>query len=405
MLTAMKFKALTLSVLLSAGSLWGCYPKSSAAEHQDVPPSLIQAQNQLGFELFHSLYQADKNLFLSPTSIFLALAMLYSGAEGQTREEMRRVLHLDKVSDNEVQQAAQAWMQNLNREQQGLVLEIANAIWLRQGFELKTDYRDLLSDHFQAEAHSAPFNAATLKDINAWASDKTHGKIPKILEGLEADLVAVLLNAIYFKGQWKKEFNPESTRPADFHLGADQASEKVQVEMMRQDGKFDYAEDEDWQLLRLPYGEQEAADMWIMLPKIESSLSAQYAEIGPENWQAWREQLSSREGTVLLPKFKIEYQRELSPQLSALGMPSAFGQANFKRISEADLQVSQVIHKSFVEVNEQGTEAAAVTAVGLRTTSVDLSRFVFNANRPFAFAIVERQQGSILFLGALQRPE
>lgn len=370
------------------------------------PPvaSLNQAQNNFGLELFQKLYQQspDKNLFMSPTSIYLALAMLYNGAAGQTQIEMAKVLHIEGLSLDELNLAARKWLQQLQAKDRQIVLEIANAIWIRQGFDLQADYITAIQNSFQATAHEAPFNQDTLKQINGWVDKNTHGKITKILDQLEPDLTAVLLNAIYFKGEWQTAFDPKQTHDQNFRL--DSGQEK-RVSLMQRLGKFDYLETQHFQIVRLPYGKNKAADMVLFLPTDGRSLKAVMPELNPKNWQKWQTEFQHKEGAVMLPRFKMEYTQLLNEPLKAMGMPSVFGQANFTHMAKRSLQVSYVLHKSFVEVNEKGTEAAAVTAIGMRVTSVNPNPpFVFKADHPFAFAIVDRSHNDLLFLGALVNP-
>lgn len=395
---------LALTVLGAPVPALATLPTHSAKEAQAVRHSA----SDFGLDLFQRLYrqQPEKNLFMSPTSIYLALAMLYTGAEGQTRLEMAKVLRLSQpgqqIDDAALKKAAQTWLQQLGQSERGVLLEVANAVWVRQGLRVRPDYLKSLQRYFEAEAHEAPFNPATLKEINAWVSQQTHGKIPKILDQLDGDMALLLLNAIYFKGEWQTAFDPKQTREQAFHL--DNGMTQT-VPLMQRRAHFDYFENEMFQAVRLPYGKTQATDMVVFLPKSGHKLSELVAQMTPEHWQQWQRQFQNREGVVMLPRFQLNYRQNLNETLKAMGMPSAFGKANFSRMAEAPLAVSFVLHKAFVEVNEQGTEAAAVTGIGMRITSVSpIQPFVLRADHPFCFAIVDRQQQDPLFMGTLVKP-
>lgn len=373
-----------------------------------VDPRLLAANTKFGFRLYSELVKKDagKNIFVSPTSVAIALAMTYNGAEGATRQAMERALELQGVSREEINQAyaqLKTMLENLDPKVQ---LQIANSLWARQGVSFTSDFIDRSKRSFAAEVRQLNFNSPSAPaTINAWVSDKTKGKIDKIVDQINSDTVMFLINAIYFKGMWTKKFDAAETVEDAFTLAS---GAKKQQPMMNQRGKYSYFENDKLQAVSLPYGDKRV-QMYVFLPKESSSLGEFHAALTADNWTQWMSQFKMTEGHIALPRFKVEYEASLLGALGALGMGPAFGRdADFSAMVKppAKAFIGEVKHKAFAEVNEEGTEAAAVTSVEMRTTSLGPPQRTFEmlVNRPFFFAIRDNQTGSVLFMGSITEP-
>lgn len=370
-----------------------------------IDPRLTAANREFGFKLFSQLVEQDasRNLLISPTSVSIALSMLYSGAAGSTQQAMAKTLAWQDLSLSELNQANAALMTALESADPAVALEIANSLWGREDVAFEPAFLQQNQQFYQAEITSLDFSSPDAPaQINRWVSQNTSGKIPQIVDQIDPAQILFLINAVYFKGDWTTQFDPAKTQQQPFYRldGSPQMHP-----LMTQQGQYFYAETEQFQAISLPYGNRRLS-MEIFLPKPDSSLSAFYQSLSDANWQSWTSQFSRREGTVQLPKFTAEYDTSLIPALQALGMGEAFSaQANFSNLAQGELQVNQVRHKSFIEVNERGTEAAAVTSIGVRTTSMNLlPPFEMKVDRPFFYAIRESETGTLLFMGSLVEP-
>jgi len=374
-----------------------------------LAPEFVDATNGFGFKLLNEVAAAEtgKNIFISPASVSLALAMVYNGAQGKTAEEMASVLGtaglpLDKANLN------YAALQTILRQADpNITLDIANSLWVRQGLTLNDDFLQRTQNFYQAQISEMDFSKADAADtINQWVSDNTRGKITQIVEPpISPDMVLYLINAIYFKGAWQKKFNPAATQPIAF-TPSNGAS--FQAPMMFQTGTYTYLETADFQAVRLPYGDG-ALSMVVLLPKPNKTLDQLRERLSGDSWRNWSSQFKPVEGDIRLPKFKLEYKADLVQALSKLGMADAFGDgANFRgmRSDPPGLAISEVKHKTYVDVNEEGTEAAAVTSAGMRTTSMRVvERFSMVVDHPFFVAIQDEQTGAVLFSGLIEKPE
>jgi serpin B len=371
--------------------------------------SLGAAYSDFGFDLFAELAEADsgENVFISPLSVAIALAMTYNGASGETREDMAEVLKLAGMDIDEVTAANEAFLVSLDNLDPRVELAIANSLWSREGFDFKQDFLERNRESFDAEITSLDFNDPGAKDtINAWVDENTRGKIDSIIDRIDPMDVMFLINAIYFNGKWTVEFKEEHTTDMPFHLP--NGTEK-QHPMMFQAGKYQYLQGDDFQAVALPYGDNKRVSMYIFLPSGESSLDEFLNGLDSESWDGWMSQFAQKEGDVRIPRFRTEYESELNDALTALGMGVAFSEQNadFSEMTDAQVFISEVKHKAVVEVNEEGTEAAAVTSVGVTVTSavIEPERFSFTADRPFFYAIRDDQTGSVIFMGTLVTPE
>lgn len=373
-----------------------------------VDPRLVDANNRFGFALLHQLREAEegKNVFFSPTSITLALAMTYNGAAGETEQAMAKVMSLEEISKEELNQAAMELRQSLQSADPKVELTIANSLWARQGISFKKQFLETNRQYFGAQVSVLDFGDPTaLQTINRWVEGNTRGKITKIVDSIPASTVMFLINAIYFNGKWQKPFDKSLTQEKPFHLAN---GEQKRVPMMAQTGKFPYLKGEGFQMVSLPYGAGRLS-MVVVLPDEGISLNEWLKSLDAKSWKEWTPKLVTTDGELQLPRFKTEYDKTLNDALKSLGMAVAFDphRADFTGMrDERDLFLEKVHHKAVVEVNEEGTEAAAVTSVQVGITSVQQPRppFKMIVDRPFFFAIRDTRTGMVLFMGAVVEP-
>ncbi len=367
------------------------------ADNKPVKPS-----PKFAISLFKQVAQTSQdNTFLSPTSVEFALAMLYNGAEGQTKNQMTNLLLPRPLPLNLFNQQYSQLSKSLTADP-AVKLRIANSVWARQDINFQASFLDRVRTAYSALVARRNFSDPKLRDeINQWVSKQTEGKIPKIIDEIKRDDVLFLINAVYFKGGWSKPFDKSLTTNQPFFLAN---GKQKPVPMMVQSGDFRYLESDRWQSVSLPYGNGRFS-MYVFLPKPNQQLSGLISTLSTENWEQWMRSYRVRQGKVELPKFKLEYGITLNQTLQRLGMQEAFApnQANFKSLTSAPVFVSMVKHKTFVEVNEEGTEAAGSTSIGISVTSVPLPTepFTMRVDRPFLTAIRDNQTGAILFMGAI----
>ena len=370
---------------------------------------LVEAGNDFAFRFLGQLYGSapDSNLFVSPLSASMALGMTLNGAAAETYEQMRTTLGFGAMSLDQINQGYRDLMDLLRALDPRVEMGIGNSIWYREGFPVRADFLGRARTYFDAEVAALNFAApGAAGTINGWVSAETRGKIKEIVEDpIDAAAIMFLINAIYFKGDWTVRFPKSKTAQAPFHsLDGSTGT----VPLMEVTDTFAYRETETYQAVDLPYGGK-AFSMTVVLPKAGQELEELVASLDPQSWNQLVAGLSPMEGTVRLPRFRLEWGKKLNDDLKTLGMPAAFigGQADFSGLSDEALQrglyISQVRQKSYVDVDEEGTEAAAVTVVEIRETSAP-QRFDFRADRPFLFVIRERFSQTILFAGVLVEP-
>lgn len=367
----------------------------------------VSANVKFGFNLFSQLLIGDrnKNIFVSPPSVALALAMTYNGASGNTQEAMAKALELQGMNLQQINSSYAELKASLKNLDPKVKLSIANSLWVDKDVSLKADFIQNNQDFYQARVTSLNFSDTdTPSKINNWVKENTQGKIDTIVDNIDPSKVLFLLNAIYFKGNWTREFEQDKTAPFDFYLSSGQTKEHP---MMSQSGEYQYYETENFQAVSLPYGESGRTSFYIFLPKQNSNLNSFYENLNGVNWEKWMSQFAKREGFIRLPRFKIDYETTLNDALSALGMKEAFSDnANFSAMG-GDLKISEVKHKTFVEVNEEGTEAAAITSIGIRAMSAIIPAqepFRMIVNRPFFCVIRDNRTQSVLFMGSIVEP-
>lgn len=380
-------------------------PKTAAA----VDPRLITANTQFGFKLFSKLEkpEAGKNVFVSPSSVAFLLDMIYNGASGETQQAMAKTLELNGMNLTEINQANAALREMLAQADPQVQLTIANALWARQGIVLKPEFVKRNQDFFAATVSPLDFALPSAPaTINTWVKEKTNGKITQIIDRIPSDAVLYLLNAIYFKGKWAAPFDKTKTRDGQFILSN---GNKKKLPMMSQNGRFRYLANEKFQAVSLPYGAG-GMSLYVFLPDQKSRLDSFQADLNAANWESWMAQFRSAEGRITLPRFKVEYEIVLNAALKALGMETAFDplRADFSGLytksAGANVFIGEVKHKTFVEVNEEGTEATAVTSGGMHLTSYT-PPFEMVVDRPFFCAIRNNQTGTILFMGSIVEPK
>ena len=338
--------------------------------------NIVSSNNGLGLTWFSEAEpNKDGNIFISPTSLFMALSMVYNGAHGVTKEEIAKVLQVEGIEAKKLNQANASLMNLFHRSSKQVQLNVPNSIWLNENYHFQTEFAQNNKDYYNAEIQEIDiYDSGSPKMINNWVKDETNGKIGEIVESpLDPDLVTVLINAIYFKGDWKYEFDKSQTEDRLFYL-ADGTNKSIPLMTLHE--KLAYMENENLQAVSLPYGEKNEMSMNVFLPKENISLEEFKNKLTYENWQKWTSEFQEREGTVLLPKFKLEYEASLKETLQKLGMTTAFTKgANFSKMIQEDdpLWISQVKQKTFIDVNEEGTEATAATSVEIVTESFDIN--------------------------------
>ena len=368
---------------------------------------LASANIGFAFKLLKQLAkeQPGANIFISPYSASTVLQMACNGAGGQTKTEMQQVLGTTSLTAEALNAAAKDCDRSLNSLGTNVDLTAANAIWYRKGTPVKPAFVACNQQFFGATVDALDFDdPRSVGIMNAWASEKTHGRINGIADGLINPLTElVLANAVYFKGKWEEPFDKKSTKDRAFHF---RAARQKQIPMMAQTRKFTYRRGSGYQAVRLPY-QGCALAMYVFLPDAGSSPEKLISIMNGDTWQRVTQPgFSEREGTVVLPRFKVEYGVELKEPLKALGMRAAFGKADLSGISDRDLSISAVRQRAFVEVNEEGTEAAAVTMATIESTgpSTTPKPFQMIVDRPFLFLIEDQQTRTILFMGVVHDP-
>jgi serine protease inhibitor len=360
--------------------------------------------NNFAFDLLKATIAAESkpNVFISPLSVSMALSMALNGANGTTAEEMIQALRLSGYTMSQVNDYNKTLREALLKVDPMTELNIANSIWNKSGFPFIPAFMSTNQTFYNAEIRELNFSdPSTLQAINAWCSDATKGKIPKVLDAIPFDAVSYLINAIYFKGIWQTKFEKKQTTNESF-TASDGSSQMVA--MMKQSAEYAYASTENGGYLQLPYG-NEAFNMVVLLPHNGKTVTDMLPEINSETWNGLK--YHTCKVNLKLPRFKAECSYSMEQAiLPAMGMLKAFSpaQADFSGMSDIALFISKVIHKTFVEVNEEGTQAAAVTAVEISLTSAgpgEPEEINFFVNKPFLFLIRENSTGAILFAGKM----
>lgn len=424
-------KTLLFNLVFMCGAFIACSEKETPTKQPVVCPvdtflyevaslpastelALTERNNDFSCRLFREIlkHQEKPNVFISPLSASLALSMTTNGAAGLTEKEMLATLGFSDYTVDDLNAYYKKLVKQLLEADASVDLGIANSIWMNEveAPVINPLFLDINKKCYDAEVHSLSFNAAAIEMINGWCKEKTKGRISTILNEIDKNAVMYLINALYFKGAWKTTFDKKET--FDWYFMKPDGS-YLETPMMRKMDTVRWASDETVTAIELPYG-NEAFNMTVLMPQKGKTIDDAVAVLTPENWKKWDEMFMAassyqppyrglQETLIIMPKFKIKWEMKLNEVLKAMGMPTAFTQAaDFSKISSG-LNISFVKQHTFVEVNEEGTEAAAVTIVELEKGSVDPSPEMI-LDRPFLFAIREKASGAILFLGKIDEP-
>jgi serine protease inhibitor len=399
-----------VAVLSASALLVGCSQdttKSQIRVNPELADTLSETEtialattlNQLGFEVHTELLKSNENTVTSPVSLGALLALLAAGAEGQASTDLNERLGLNAADDT----AIGALLAQLATARD-VELAIANSVWTNDGIELLKPYESFVQDTYGAETGSLSLGKQEGADaIDEWAKDATNNKIDSIAEPLglpDPDAATVLLNAVYFNGSWTTEFDPSNTREMSFSL-SNGSTIAAPTMSLSNDKLWEGAESETYALLRLPYGEDERFVMEILLPNDVVDMADFFETLEFDEWQATRAKLVPAVGSVSLPKFTTKSEQNLNDSLNSVGLESIYVEDALAGISGPNTILSTVAQSVYIKVDEQGTEAAAVTGGAVGITSVPNA---FDVNRPFAFAITDQTTGAILFLGAINNP-
>lgn len=370
----------------------------------------VSVANQFAFELYNRYKDTDENIFFSPYSVSSALQMTYEGAKGRTAEEIRSVFHFSQDSATRIGSFAKLYSE-INPKDTTYQLSTANALWAQKSYPFNADYLKIIKTYYGGEASNLDFVAdaeGSRKTINKWVSDKTAAKIPQLFApgSLNESTRLVLTNAVYFKGKWAAMFDKALTKEKDFTSAA---GAKTKCQMMNQQRNFLYAETVDYQAVELPY-EKNDLSMVVILPKTGKMGSVEKS-LSPAGFLNIKKLMVSELVDVSLPKFKFDTEYNMNDTLAKMGMPAAFdpNSADFSGMYDSstgeNFYIGLVVHKAYIDVYEEGTEAAAATGVAMVATAVPDKEppqpKIFNANHPFIFAIIHNQTGSILFMGKM----
>jgi serpin B len=379
-------------------------------ELNESEKTIAESDGAFSYTIFRETVKYDdgtENVFISPLSISMALAMVLNGAEGETRAQMKETLGLSGLDESEINQSFLSLMNYLMTIDPGVSVKIANSVWFDENLGVKQEFLDRLRESFEARGEALNFSdPASVDVINAWVNENTEGRIETIIDEISDEMVMFLINALYFKGEWQRQFDANDTREADFYL---ENGNKATVDMMYQSGDFATYFSEEVQMIELPYGDS-LYSMSVLMPTDFDQPIDEFVDksVTKENLDNWRSGLRStgRDVMIRLPKFELEYELSYKEILQSMGMKIPFeeSEADFSGIAELsgqNLFISEVKHKTFVLVDEEGTEAAAATSVGVGVTSAPPA---VEVNRPFVFIIHERTSGVNLFMGKVKNP-
>lgn len=373
-----------------------------------VQKNLVQAGNNFALNLFGTTCREEENkpqVFVSPYSISEALTMTYNGAGGETADSMASVLGYEGMSREEINAYCKTLRTTLLELDPKVKLSIANSIWYRLGFEVQQSFIDINKTWFDAAVQGLNFSSPEAPaTINKWIANKTNDRIKDVIQEIDPTTVMFLVNAIWFKGMWTSSFDPKNTMEKNFYCPG---GKTVTASFMQQEHTFSYYSNDLFAMAEMPYGQGNYA-MLVLLPNQGKTINEILNSLNSQNWNEWKTGLQEKKLRIEFPKLKFTYKITMNQVLSKMGMGIAFtDDADFSGINPAeDLLISKVLHHSFLEVNEEGTEAAAVTVVEVGVTSAPVEPEVipFIVNKPFLFAIHERSTGAILFMGMINEP-
>lgn len=384
--------------------------KNRVIQLDEKSAQLVEADNTFGFEIFQKIREKsnNENIMISPLSISGALAMVYNGANGETKAEMKETLNLNGMTIEDINASHKLLIAALRSLDEKVVFEIANAIFCAQGFPVKSDFININKTNYDAKIESLNFSSpSAVEAINNWVTEKTHDKIQSIIEQLNPLDRMVLLNAIYFNGTWSKKFDEDGTTLKDFKKSD---GTTIEIPMMNKEDKLDYTSNELFHAIKLPYGSGQY-NMTVLLPADGKDSQDIIDGLSAENWTNWTKGFEVKEHVVVtMPRFKFAFEQKLNDVLYALGIQKAFQPsiADFSKISDEDLYINSVRHKSFIDVNENGTEAAAVTSITLANTIAspnNVQKTYFTVDKPFVFCHYRKRHRCYFVHRASSKPE
>ncbi|HOV17724.1 MAG TPA: serpin family protein, partial [Candidatus Dojkabacteria bacterium] len=392
-----KILPLLIVILLLSAVLVFLVIKLNGVDTGDTnePDEVETMSGDFDTDLFKASFSAseNKNVVVSPFSVKMALSMAAQGANGKTLEEMNKVIGLDETSNEYFRRLIEDAAKDGD-----ITLNIANSVWLRQGLQFNPAYMDILDSYYMAQASTLDFAEPSSKDtINKWVSEKTNGKIEEIVDEIKPLDIAFLINAIYFNANWSTPFEQGLTSKKDFTL---LDGSKVKADLMSKTAHLLYQENNEFQAVELPYGENERYVMRVYLPKEDVKFDKFVKGIDKESLQQWGGDFGSMKGVLELPKFKTEYSNSMKDILISMGIKEAFNSnsADFSKMVTVEGQnvyISEVMHKTYIDVNEKGTEAAAATSIEMSATSAPQPEEMFEmiVDRPFVFTIDDKESG------------
>jgi serine protease inhibitor len=367
--------------------------------------SLARSSNQFSFDIFNLIVESDsekENIMISPLSISYALSMTLNGAAGETREAMMEALRYNDITLEEINNSYLSLSEKITKIDKRVIMNIANSVWVEDRLDVKEAFIDALIEYFNAENRQFDINDPGIVDeINTWISDNTFGLIKNMVDDVPGDVVMLLVNAIYFNGKWRYQFDESDTKAEDFYLSN---GSEVDVDMMHIESSYKQMANEDLIIAELPYGQGNFV-MDIILPADGKTSSDILPLLTNSNWESWMNMLIESDVDLYMPRFKYEYKIELKDVLSAMGMGLAFsGAADFSNIADQGLAISKVLHQTFIENKEDGTEAAAATVVMIELTSLPSGPMIIRLDRPFFYIIRETSTDTIVFMGLTGNP-
>lgn len=394
----------------TAGSASGDLMAGITAAEWPDPPDQIDSRfhtpmMNFAWEMFQTSAANDGNVLISPTSIYLALAMTMNGADGDTLTAMQTALQSRDLSMDDINAACRDWISLLRTETEKTSVSVVNSIWFYQEYPVSADFLQTDADYFDAGAQALDlYSSETVDIINGWVREQTHGKIDKIIEEIEPNTVMFLINAVYFKSDWQTPFSANNTTEGGFST----PDGTVTVDYMHRTGEMSYMNENGVQGVLLPY-EDGRYSFFAVLPPEGEDVRTWISGLDGETVAALIATMDSGEVNLILPKFETSYDDDLREELTAMGMGQAFDEvaANFSKMNahgQNDLYIDHVLHKTYCRVDEQGTEAAAVTSVEIETRSMPMDNIRISFDRSFVYGIVDRASGTPLFLGIMENP-
>jgi serine protease inhibitor len=363
------------------------------------------ANNKMAFKFLNESLKSNekKNIVISPLSLSTILALTQNGAAGNTKEQMLKALELQGVDDKTINESYRNIIAHFN-SLTSIETKMGDSVWIKKDADVKKEMIDTGKNYYEAEINEVDFaKKNTVDAVNKWISDRTAGKIDKILDSFKEDTYMTLINTVYFKGKWKNPFTENNTTKQKFTSSDGSTKE---VDMMKETMGTEYLKGTNFHAVRIPY-EDTNFGMYVLLPDKGSSADELMKDMTLDKWNKWAGEFKKTQVQVSLPKFKIEFEEELNGMLAGFGMKDAFGgNADFSNVTDKEaLFIDLVKQKSYIDVNEAGTEAASATAVVMRTTSALIDEpKQFTADRPFIYVIADNKTGMILFMGKVEQP-